>query len=236
VKIAELQYEETSAWAREEDIAAARAQVERAWGQVAASRAQVEQAQAQLELLLAGARAEDIAVARASVEEAEAALAQARSNLQDATLVAPFAAIVAAVNIEVGQMVNSAMPAFILVNLESYHWPRSASRIASATSGASNRRRKALAALEAVGLGGRAHHRPNELSGGEQQRVAIACTLVNEPTGNLDSETAEGAMELIARLHRGRGLAVITHDRAVAARADRVLRTRDGRVTDLTLG
>jgi putative ABC transport system ATP-binding protein len=101
-------------------------------------------------------------------------------------------------------------------------------------------RRRALEVLDAVGLGDRAEHRPSELSGGQQQRVAIARALVNEPavvwadepTGNLDSEATAELMDLFARLHRERAqtLVVVTHARAVAERADRILRMRDGRI------
>lgn len=117
VRIAELQYEDLKAGAREEDIAMARAQVEQAQGQVAAAQAQVEQAQAQLDLLKAGARAEDIAVAQAGVEQAEAALAQARSALKDAVLAVPFAGTVAAVQIEEGEMVAAGRPALAIGDL-----------------------------------------------------------------------------------------------------------------------
>jgi len=107
-------------------------------------------------------------------------------------------------------------------------------------SGASERGRRARAALEAVGLGDRVRHRPNELSGGQQQRVAIARTLVNEPsiiladepTGNLDSKTGEEVLELLEALHQDRGLTlvVVTHDPRVAARTGRIVHLLDGRV------
>jgi putative ABC transport system ATP-binding protein len=94
--------------------------------------------------------------------------------------------------------------------------------------------------LEAVGLGGRANHRPYELSGGEQQRVAIVRALVNdppllladEPTGQLDSENARTIMELIRDLVDSRGVSalVATHDPALLDVADRVIRLQDGRV------
>lgn len=99
------------------------------------------------------------------------------------------------------------------------------------------RRRRALAALEAVGLGGRADHRPNELSGGQQQRVAIARALVNhppilladEPTGALDSKTGEEILSLFKRLRDdGHTVILITHDAHVAAHADRTYVMRDG--------
>jgi putative ABC transport system ATP-binding protein len=106
--------------------------------------------------------------------------------------------------------------------------------------GASQRRQRARAALEAVGLGDRVRHRPNELSGGQQQRVAIARTLVNEPsmiladepTGNLDSKTGDEVLELLETLHRERGLtlAIVTHDPRVAARTERIVHLLDGRV------
>jgi putative ABC transport system ATP-binding protein len=107
-------------------------------------------------------------------------------------------------------------------------------------SGASERGKRARAALEAVGLGDRVRHRPNELSGGQQQRVAIARTLVNEPsiiladepTGNLDSKTGEEVLELLEALHQERGLTlvVVTHDPRVAARTGRIVHLLDGQV------
>ncbi|HSL23310.1 MAG TPA: ABC transporter ATP-binding protein [Vicinamibacterales bacterium] len=104
-----------------------------------------------------------------------------------------------------------------------------------------DRRRRAMAALEAVGLTERAHHLPNQLSGGQQQRVAIARALINdpsiiladEPTGNLDSRTSIEVMEIFQRLNRERGLTVllITHEHDIAEYADRLIAFRDGRVT-----
>jgi len=99
---------------------------------------------------------------------------------------------------------------------------------------------RARAALAAVGLDERARHRPGQLSGGEQQRVAIARALVknpdlllaDEPTGNLDSATAEKLMELITVIHRSSGLTIIliTHNPDIAAYAERIIRLHDGRI------
>ena len=99
-------------------------------------------------------------------------------------------------------------------------------------------------ALDRVGLSARAKHRPSELSGGEQQRAAIARALVNEPrilladepTGNLDSKTGEGIMNLIAKIHRpnsgaGRTIVMVTHEQALAERyADRIVTLSDGAI------
>ncbi|MDP9468615.1 MAG: ABC transporter ATP-binding protein [Chloroflexota bacterium] len=96
--------------------------------------------------------------------------------------------------------------------------------------------------LEMVGLGGRANHRPHELSGGEQQRVAIARALGNrpdllladEPTGQLDSQTGRGILVLLQRLVVSQGVTAIvaTHDPLLIDLADRVIELRDGRVVD----
>jgi putative ABC transport system ATP-binding protein len=101
-------------------------------------------------------------------------------------------------------------------------------------------RRKATELLGRVGLGERAKHRPAELSGGEQQRVAIARSLVSdpavvwadEPTGNLDSKTAEAVIELFEEVNAGgQTLVVVTHDASIGQRADRVVVVTDGLIT-----
>lgn len=100
--------------------------------------------------------------------------------------------------------------------------------------------------LKYVGLSDRAEHRPGELSGGEQQRVALARALIakpkvlmaDEPTGDLDGKTAEAVLELILRLHREHGLTslLVTHNLDFAARCDRVLRIRQGRLEEVAPG
>ena len=93
--------------------------------------------------------------------------------------------------------------------------------------------------LDAVGLTGREKHRPDELSGGEQQRAALACALVADPplllgdeiTGELDTATATTVLDLVARMNAaGTTVVLVTHDPAVAARAGRVVELHDGRV------
>jgi putative ABC transport system ATP-binding protein len=102
------------------------------------------------------------------------------------------------------------------------------------------RHRRAMAALEAVGLDQRSHHYPNQLSGGQQQRVAIARALINEPsilladepTGNLDTRTSVEVMEIFQRLNMERGITVvlITHEADIAEHGTRLIRFRDGRI------
>jgi putative ABC transport system ATP-binding protein len=104
----------------------------------------------------------------------------------------------------------------------------------------SERHRRALEALAAVGLAGKEQNHPNQLSGGQQQRVAVARALVNnpaliladEPTGNLDSRTSVEVMEIFQRLNRERGitLVLVTHEPDIAQYADRVVVFKDGRI------
>ncbi|HEY5179779.1 MAG TPA: ABC transporter ATP-binding protein [Dermatophilaceae bacterium] len=101
------------------------------------------------------------------------------------------------------------------------------------------RKERAINALERVGLGDRVEHRPGELSGGQQQRVAVARALVtdpalilaDEPTGNLDSHSSADVLALFTELHdQGRTIVLITHEPAVAASAQRIVRILDGQV------
>lgn len=95
--------------------------------------------------------------------------------------------------------------------------------------------------LTVVGLGGRIHHRPGELSGGEQQRVAVAralmlspgAVLADEPTGNLDTHTGEAIHELLQKINKERGVTfiIVTHNDKLSVRADRVLRMADGKLS-----
>ena len=100
-------------------------------------------------------------------------------------------------------------------------------------------RRRAEETLERVGLGHRKNHRPNELSGGEQQRVTIARALAgrpaivwaDEPTGNLDSETAASVLDLLNELNsEGLTVVLVTHDPAIGASAQKLIRMRDGAI------
>ncbi len=112
-------------------------------------------------------------------------------------------------------------------------------RLAFRSSGAAERAERLLSDF---GLGGRLRHRPRELSGGERQRVAIARSLINsppvlladEPTGNLDQKTGAAILDAVAEHRAATGLTIVmvTHDAAVAARADRVVHLVDGRVAD----
>jgi putative ABC transport system ATP-binding protein len=101
------------------------------------------------------------------------------------------------------------------------------------------RRRRAMAALDVVGLAERARHEPNQLSGGQQQRVAVARALVtepslllaDEPTGNLDSRSTEDVLEVFDQLSAaGRTIVIITHEDEVGARAKRLVRLVDGTI------
>ena len=105
--------------------------------------------------------------------------------------------------------------------------------------GRAERRKRAVLALERVGLGDRLDHRPGELSGGQQQRVAVARALVtdpalilaDEPTGNLDSHSTADVLRLFAELHdQGRTIVLITHEPEVARSAQRIVRIFDGQI------
>src|SRR5674476_220481 len=105
--------------------------------------------------------------------------------------------------------------------------------------GRAERKKRAVEALERVGLGDRLDHRPGELSGGQQQRVAVARALVtdpalilaDEPTGNLDSHSTADVLRLFAELHdQGRTIVLITHEHDVAQSAQRIVRILDGQI------
>jgi len=108
------------------------------------------------------------------------------------------------------------------------------------TKGVRDGRRRATELLERVDLSDRVKHRPGELSGGQQQRVAIARSMINrpslilldEPTGAVDTETAEQLVALLKRINRQEGVTIIivTHDLDIAAQAGRVIRLKDGKV------
>jgi len=104
---------------------------------------------------------------------------------------------------------------------------------------AGERRRRALEALDSVGLGDRVDHKPNELSGGQRQRVAIARALVNnpsiiladEPTGNLDTTTGEEIMSVLETLFgAGNAIILVTHEEYIAEHANRIVRILDGKI------
>jgi putative ABC transport system ATP-binding protein len=109
----------------------------------------------------------------------------------------------------------------------------------------SERKERATAALEKVGMAHRAKHLPSQLSGGQQQRVAVAravagqpsILLADEPTGNLDSKNGEAVMELLRELHRaGATICMVTHDARYASHAERTIHLFDGRVVEESVG
>jgi putative ABC transport system ATP-binding protein len=111
---------------------------------------------------------------------------------------------------------------------------------------AKERRARSLELLSSVGLGARAHHKPSEMSGGEMQRVAVARALANrpmllladEPTGNLDSKTGQGILDLLRGAVSAQGvtLVLVTHDLRVASYADRIVHMLDGRIEKIETG
>lgn len=116
-------------------------------------------------------------------------------------------------------------------------WENVAVPLIYAGAGRKEREERARAMLQKVGLAERAHHKPNELSGGQSQRVAIARALINnpsliladEPTGNLDTKTSVEIMELFSTIHAGGNtVALVTHEEDIAAHTKRVVRIRDG--------
>ena len=125
----------------------------------------------------------------------------------------------------------------VLTAVENVELPLLVSRV-----GAAEARRRALAAMELVGVDDRASHVPDELSGGQRQRVTIARALVNdpaivwadEPTGDLDSESADEIVALMRHLNEERGLTflIVTHDIGVGRSTDRIIRMLDGEVVD----
>lgn len=107
--------------------------------------------------------------------------------------------------------------------------------------GMGNRHKRAVEAMEAVGIAKRAHHKPSEMSGGEQQRVAIARALVNdpaliladEPTGNLDTKTSHSIMEFLQELNRkGITIVIVTHEEDIAGYTKRTIYLRDGSIVN----
>lgn len=122
-------------------------------------------------------------------------------------------------------------------------WENVALPLIYAGAGRKEREERARAMLDKVGLSERAHHKPNELSGGQSQRVAIARALINnpsilladEPTGNLDSKTSVEIMELFNNIHaQGNTVMLVTHEEEIANYTHRVIRIRDGMVeTDI---
>jgi putative ABC transport system ATP-binding protein len=107
--------------------------------------------------------------------------------------------------------------------------------------GASNKRQRALEALESVGIKQRSNHRPTEMSGGEQQRVALARALINnpsfiladEPTGNLDSQTSLSIMHLLQEQHKkGITIIIVTHEEDIAEYTQRTIYLRDGKIIE----
>ena len=104
-----------------------------------------------------------------------------------------------------------------------------------------NRHKRAVEAMEAVGIAKRAHHKPSEMSGGEQQRVAIARALVNdppliladEPTGNLDTKTSHSIMEFLQNLNKkGITIVIVTHEEDIAGYTKRTIYLRDGSIVN----
>ena len=109
---------------------------------------------------------------------------------------------------------------------------------------ANGKQRKAQELLEIMGLGKRAHHKPGQLSGGEQQRVAIARALVNdplltladEPTGNMDQKTGKEILDIFCQLNKeGRSIIMVTHNREAAERAKKIILLQDGCIIDQIL-